>query len=47
MTGYDAYANHPKLAQWFSAVQSELNPEMDEANAILYKVVAKVNKAKL
>ncbi|KAF2355506.1 Glutathione S-transferase N-terminal [Trinorchestia longiramus] len=47
MAGYNVFTGHPLLAEWHERVKSELNPELDEANFILNKIIAKQNMAKL
>ncbi|KAA0196350.1 Glutathione S-Transferase Theta 1 [Hyalella azteca] len=47
MAGYNVFMDHPRLAAWHELVKLELNPELDEANVILNKIIAKQNMSKL
>ena len=44
MAGYDVFAGHPTLSKWHELVKEQLNPDLDQANAILNKVAKKFAK---
>ncbi|KAF2355505.1 Glutathione S-transferase N-terminal [Trinorchestia longiramus] len=47
MAGYNVFTGNPRLAEWHERVKLQLNPEFDEANFVVNKIIAQQNIAKL
>jgi glutathione S-transferase len=47
MTGYDIFEGRPKLKEWYERVKEATKGYYDEAHAIVNKIIAKSQKAKL
>ncbi|KAL7012743.1 hypothetical protein ACKWTF_015014 [Chironomus riparius] len=47
MTGYDVFEGRPKLKEWYERVKDATKGYYDEAHAVVNRIIAKSQKAKL